>query len=240
MPAEESQTNILLPPVKREELIFLMTRTIIFTNGQMESLPPPIHQILPSDIIIAADGGTRHCKTLGITPNIIIGDLDSLDKHDKAAYQAAGVEIIQHPSHKDETDLELALQLALERKFSPVFILAAMGARWDMTIANVMLVAQEEYSGANIRLLDGTQELGVLRGEATLQMDGRLGDTLSLMPINGNAVGVTTFGLEYPLKNETLYFGSPRGVSNVIVDAHAQVFIKSGMLLVCLLKSGNE
>ena len=213
-----------------------MIRTIIFANGKMESLPLLIPQIPSSDRIIAADGGARHCKSLSITPNIIIGDLDSLDPLDKASYQAAGVEIIQHPRHKDETDLELALQLAYDRRYSPVFIVAAMGARWDMTISNIMLLAQEKYSDMNIRLLDGTQELTILRGEATLEIDHRQGDTLSLLPINGDAAGITTLGLEYPLENEILYFGSPRGVSNVIVNPHAQILIKNGILLVCLLK----
>jgi thiamine pyrophosphokinase len=217
-----------------------MTRTIIFANGQMESLPKAIPQILPSDIIIAADGGTNHCKALGIIPNLIIGDLDSLSQDDKASYAEAGVEIIQHPSQKDQTDLELALQLASERIYPPVFIVAAMGARWDMTLTNVMLATQEKFAGLHIRILDGSQELSFLRAEAALQVDHRQGDTLSLVPINGDAVGVTTLGLQYPLSDETLYFGSPRGVSNVILDAYAQVFIKKGVLLVCLLKSGNE
>ena len=217
-----------------------MTRAIIFANGQMESLPAAIRAILPSDFIIAADGGASHCQAFGITPNIIIGDLDSLHQAQLSTYRSAGVEIIQHPSRKDETDLELALQLASDRKFAPVFIVAALGARWDMTISNVFLAVQEKFADLHIRLLDGDQEIAFLRGEASLHIDGRQGDTLSLLPVNGDAVGITTRGLEYPLVGEDLNFGSPRGVSNRIVDAHAQVSLKTGIILVCLLKSGNE
>jgi thiamine pyrophosphokinase len=216
-----------------------MTRAIIFANGQMQLLPSAIPQILPSDLVIAADGGSLHCKALGITPHIIIGDLDSLEQAQLAAYQAASVEIISYPPHKDETDLELALQLATERGLTEVFIIAGMGARWDMTIANVLLAAQQKFSHLHIHLVDGSQEITVLRGEATLNIDGRKGDTLSLLPVNGDAYGITTHGLEYPLKDETLYFGSPRGVSNVVVDAHAQIFIQRGIILVCLMKNVN-
>jgi thiamine pyrophosphokinase len=100
----------------------------------METPPPFIKVIDPSDFIIAADGGSHHCKSLGITPNVIIGDFDSLDLKDVNTYRQAGVEIIQHPTHKDETDLELALLLATKHDITHVFIIGALGDRWDMPI----------------------------------------------------------------------------------------------------------
>ena len=217
-----------------------MKRAIIFANGQMEALPPTLNEILVGSVIIAADGGTLHCKTLGITPDVIIGDFDSLATEDITSFRAAGVELIQYSSHKDETDLELALQLALDRNLTQVFILGAMGARWDMTIANLLLAAQDKFSAMDIRLLDGTQELSILCGEGQAAIEGRQGDSLSLIPIHGDAIGVSTYGLEYSLKDEKLYFGSPRGVSNVILDAGAQVSVRDGILLVCLIKSRDN
>ncbi len=89
-----------------------MKRGIIFANGRMEAVPAFIKDIREFDLIMAADGGTQHCKSLGIMPHVIIGDLDSIEIDDLAIYQQAGVKIMQHPSHKDETDLELALSLA--------------------------------------------------------------------------------------------------------------------------------
>ena len=209
-----------------------MKRAIIFANGRMEAPPPIIKNINSSDLIIAADGGTHHCKSLGITPNVIIGDFDSLDPKDVTIYQQAGVEIIQYPAHKDETDLELALQLALKNEVTHVFIIGALGDRWDMTIANVLLAAHPEFSQLTIRLLDGSQELTILRGEGQIDIAGRPGSILSLIPIAGDAHGITTHGLEYPLNNETLYFGTSRGVSNVFLHAHAKVIIREGILLI--------
>jgi thiamine pyrophosphokinase len=217
-----------------------MKRAIIFANGQMEALPTDINVTRPGDVIIAADGGTLHCKILDIVPDIIIGDFDSLVAEEITTFRAAGVELIRYPTHKDETDLELALQLARDRDLTQVVILGAMGARWDMTIANLLLAAQDKFSTMDIRLLDGSQELSILRGEAKLDIEGRQGDSLSLIPILGDAIGVTTHGLEYSLKNERLYFGSPRGVSNIILAAYAQVSIREGILLVCLLKGQND
>ncbi len=116
-----------------------MKRAIIFANGRMESPPPITKSVLPSDLIIAADGGSLHCKTLGIIPNVIIGDFDSIGTKDISPYKEVGVEIVQHPTHKDETDLELALQYAVNHGVTKVHIIGALGNRWDMTLSNILL-----------------------------------------------------------------------------------------------------
>ena len=211
-----------------------MKRAVIFANGRMETPPPFIRDINESDLIIAADGGTQHCKSLGITPNVIIGDLDSTDSNDLATYQQAGVKIIQHPSHKDETDLELALLLTLQFEILQVYVIGALGARWDMTIANVLLLANPKFSRLSIHLLDGSQELIILRGNDQLKIKGKAGALISLLPIAGDVLGITTHGLEYPLNHETLYFGATRGVSNIFTNDHAELSVTEGILLICL------
>jgi len=211
-----------------------MKRAIIFANGRMEAPPQIISDIQPSDLIIAADGGTLHCKLLGITPNVIIGDFDSLDPKDVSAYQQAGTQIFQHPIHKDETDLELVLQFTVKREMNEVYIIGALGERWDMTVANIMLMAHPIYSRLKIRLLDGFQELVLLHGEDQIEIHGLPGYLLSLIPLAGDAIGITTQGLEYPLNDETLYFGSTRGVSNVFLQELARVIVRKGVLL-CVL-----
>ncbi len=214
-----------------------MKRAIIFANGRMDAPPPILNDIHDSDLIIAADGGTHHCKSYGITPNVIIGDLDSLNSTDLSAYRQAGVEILQYPSHKDETDLELALQLTLKHEVTQVYIIGALGARWDMTIANVLLPAHSNFSQLSIHLVDGSQELVILRGKGQLKINGKPGYSISLIPIAGDVLGITTHGLEYPLNNETLYFGTARGVSNVFITDIAEVIITDGILLISLQHS---
>jgi thiamine pyrophosphokinase len=211
-----------------------MKRAVIFANGRMETPPPFIKEIHESDVIIAADGGTQHCKSLSIMPNVIIGDLDSIDSKDLAIYQQAGVKIIQHPSHKDETDLELALLLTVKYEITQVYVIGALGARWDMTIANVLILANPEFSRLSIHLLDGSQELIILRGKSQLNINGKPGAMISLIPISGDVPGITTQGLEYALRNETLSFGATRGVSNVFANDHAELSVTDGILLICL------
>jgi thiamine pyrophosphokinase len=215
-----------------------MKRAIIFANGRMDLKPPILEDLHPDDLIIAADGGTHHCKSIGITPNVIIGDFDSVNPNEFIYYQQAGIETVRYPTHKDETDLELALVFALNHRVTHVYIIGALGNRWDMTIANVLLAVHIRFSQLSIRLLDGLDEFVVLRGEGHVDINDRPGDTLSLIPIGGDAHGIITHGLVYPLADETLYFGSSRGVSNVIISNQAQVIIRAGILLVCI--SCNE
>jgi thiamine pyrophosphokinase len=217
-----------------------MKRAIIFANGSMENPPPFINEILSSDLIIAADGGTLHCKTLGIRPNVIIGDFDSLESIDISFYQQAGVEILKYPTNKDETDLELALNYATKAEITQVYVIAALGNRWDMTVSNILLAAQNKYSQLSIHLLDGLDELVILRGNRRYDIQGEAGDTVSLVPIGGDAQGITTHGLVYPLTDETLSFGSSRGVSNVLISNQAQVSIREGIILLCLSNRSVE
>jgi thiamine pyrophosphokinase len=216
-----------------------MKRAFIFANGKMDDAPPILKDLHLSDLIIAADGGTQHCKALGITPNVIIGDFDSLDAADTSSYKQKGTEIIQHPTHKEETDLELALLFATNHEVTHVFIIGALGNRWDMTLANILLAVLFKFSHLSIRLLDGSDELAILRGEGIFDIKGRPGDTVSLIPLGGDAIGITTRGLVYPLADETLYFGSSRGVSNIILTDQARVIIKTGILLIYISTRGG-
>jgi thiamine pyrophosphokinase len=211
-----------------------MKGAIIFANGKMEK-PPEILSILEtSDLLIAADGGTHNCEALGITPDVIIGDLDSMDPNEVTSYQDASVKLIRYPTHKDESDLELALTYALAHRFREIIIIGGLGERWDMTMINILLMAHPKFSGLNIRLLDGTQELLLLKPGNITEFSGKPGDILSLIPLAGDACGIITQGLEYPLNDETLQFGESKGVSNVFIAECAQIAFKQGLLL-CII-----
>jgi thiamine pyrophosphokinase len=216
-----------------------MRRAIIIANGRMEKPPNLASYIQASTLIIAVDGGIHNCISLGIRPNVIIGDFDSIESDDLTVYRDSGMNIIRYPTHKDETDLDLALRYAMNREVSEMIIIGGLGARWDMTIANILLIAHPMYTGVNIRLLDGSQELFLLTAGNHSVVKGQPGDTLSLIPLVGDVSGVITNGLEYPLSDETLQFGSSRGVSNVLILDQAHIFFRQGLLLCILNRVGN-
>jgi len=216
-----------------------MKQAIIVANGRMDAPTDISSYIKASAFVIAADGGVHHCITLGIQPNIIIGDLDSTSQDELAAYREASVEVIQYPTRKDATDLELALTYAKDHGVTDVIILGGLGARWDMTMANILMISHPLYAMMNMRFLDGTQELFLLRAGERSAIHGYPGDILSLIPLVGDVSGVTTDGLEYPLNDETLEFGTSRGISNVLVMVQAFVFIKQGLLL-CVVNRARK
>lgn len=214
-------------------------RAIIFANGLIDP-DTNIHDLLRSgDLILAADGGSRHCQVFGIVPQAVVGDLDSLDATTQATWAAAGVKFYRYPSRKNFTDLELALQHAIMQGADDMIVLGALGARWDQTLANLLLPAADGLQDAHIRLVDGFQEIMLLRSGA-LKLAGQPGDTVSLIPLGGDAVEITTQGLEYPLIGGTLYFGATRGISNVMLGHEASVQLQSGLLLCVLIHQKTD
>ncbi|MBW2568361.1 MAG: thiamine diphosphokinase [Deltaproteobacteria bacterium] len=206
-------------------------RAVIFANGIIKHLPEPEAVIMPDDLLIAADGGAHHCEAMGITPSVIAGDFDSLDPDELNKLQSSGVEIIQYPARKDQTDLELALELAVDRGADGIIVFGALGARWDMSIANILLLTLPKFSGVKLKFIEENQEITLLRSGEEFTLNGKKGDILSLTALDQKVKGVTLSGLEYPLKNSTLQLGSTRGISNVMVENTATIYLKNGLLL---------
>ena len=182
-----------------------------------------------ADLLIAADGGSLHAVANGWWPHLLVGDLDSTPPGVRALLEAHGAQVLQYPARKDETDTELAVRVAIERGAGEIFLLGAIGGRLDHTLANILLLGLSELASVRVTLLAGRQRLFAIRSQVTIK--GQVGDLLSLLPLAGDAIGIWTEGLEYPLRGETLRFGLPRGISNVLTTPTATVRVESGVLL---------
>jgi thiamine pyrophosphokinase len=204
--------------------------TVIVANAPGFGAAPFRTLLARADLLIAADGGGNALFAAGLAPQLVVGDLDSLEPAAEAAFAAAGAEIRRHPAEKDETDLELALLAAIHHGATSIDLLGAMEGRWDQALANVALLALPELAGRRVRLLGEGQEAYLARGEATIA--GQVGEKVSLLPLGGPARGITTRGLYYPLRDAELRFERSRGVSNVIVEPPAHVTVREGLLLV--------
>lgn len=201
---------------------------LIFANAP-DSEPPA--ELPKADLLIAADGGARMAFSLGRVPDLLIGDLDSLSADEVAGFDRAGTGIIRYPSDKDETDLELALDAALNEGASRVTLLGMLGGRWDMSLSNVLLLAHERYSALSLTLLEGATRMHIVRPDQPLLLSGEPGARVSAVPLGGPVQGVTYHGLRWPLENADLPFGSPRGISNRMATSEARVDVKAGVLL---------
>ena len=207
-----------------------MQRILIFANGELPDLNKARSLLRADDTVICADGGTRHALALGIRPDLIIGDLDSVDEGDVQKFRSEGVNVEAHPRDKNETDLELAINRAIEMKPESLVIVAALGGRLDQTLANITLLVDPRLSRFHVRLDDGVEEILLCRD--TIEVHGRDGDLVSLIPWQGAVSGIQTEGLKWPLRHETLYPDKTRGISNELVGGSATVSMEPGLLLI--------
>jgi thiamine pyrophosphokinase len=184
-------------------------------------------------LVVAADGGARGAEALGLQIDLLVGDGDSLGAADTARLTAAGIEVRTAPTAKDESDTELAVLAAIERGATEIVILGAFGgSRFDHALANVVLLALPALDGRPCILLDARTRVALLTGPASLELSGRAGDLVSLLPLGDGVAGVATSGLAYPLAEEPLPLGPARGLSNVRTGPVATVSVTAGRLLV--------
>jgi len=189
------------------------------------------------DLVIAADGGARHAVQLGLPLDLWVGDGDSIDADDLAALRQTGVETRLVESAKDESDAELAVLAAVDAGALRVTILGALGgARTDHALANVWLLAHPALVDRAAFLVDGGARIRLATARSgepvTVDLGGRPGDLVTLLPFGGDVAGVTTRGLRYPLDDEPLIVGPSRGLSNVRDAPDATVGLRDGRLLV--------
>lgn len=216
----------------------MITHWVLAANGEPASSPRIRAVIADADRVISVDGGSRMLAALGVTPHLAVGDMDSTPPELLTRYRETGVELFLHPARKDATDLELALELALNGKAGFITILGATGGRLDHTLGNLLLLERCLERNTTARIMDDTQTVYLTDGLLNLQ--GRPGDTLSIIPVGGDANGVTLTGLEYPLQDAHLPFGSSQGLSNVFSGEKACVRLRSGRLLVFHLHGGDS
>jgi len=179
--------------------------------------------------VICANGGARHLDAAGITPVLIVGDMDSLDSASQGYYKARGCRIIRHPRRKDETDTELALREAFAMEPAEVWIWGALGRRVDHALANISLLVQGKQKGIEVKLIDEWCEVFLIDRRTVLE--GEAGQTVSLFPYGGPATGVTLTGFEYSLTNAVMEIGRPYGVSNRLTAGRGIIEVDSGRLL---------
>ena len=201
----------------------------VFVNGSMGSYSGLFKEITGNDYIIAVDGGYRHVEKLAIKPDVIIGDMDSIRSDDLKKLKLKNIKIIQFPKEKDETDLELALDYVIDRDFDRIVVVAALGGRIDHTLTNLLLLTDPRFKGRRVIYFDGVAYAFLIESAARLECD--IGDRISLVPILGKVDGVVTKGLKYPLRGETLFPESGRGISNEVISKDVEINITSGRLL---------
>jgi thiamine pyrophosphokinase len=206
----------------------MLQETVVVVAGGHPSRTPSA-ALPPATVVIAADGGIDRARSLGLVVDIAVGDFDSVTPEGLADAEARGARIERHPAAKDATDLELALDAAIALVPSRIVVVGSDGGRLDHLVGSLLLLADERYARAEITAFLGADRVDVVRGSRVLP--GQPGRIVSLLPVHGAAEGVTTDGLEFPLRGESLPAGTSRGTSNVFTVTEAHIGVARGCLL---------
>ncbi len=186
-----------------------------------------------NDIVIAADGGYQVAKANGISPDVVLGDFDSL------GFVPTSENTEVFPVKKNDTDVMLAVKKGFEKGFKLFKIFGAVGGRTDHTVANIQTLCYIAKQGGRGFLINGDETLTVIKdGEFLLDNDeikaGKTGKTVSVFAVCTEAKGVDLEGLEYVVQNHTLSPQFPLGISNVWAGKSAKISVKDGYLLIVL------
>lgn len=203
---------------------------VIFCAGELED-PASFYPSLPigeDALMVCADGGYRHAKALGVTPEVLIGDFDSCEE------PLPSIPKISYPVRKDATDSFLAADYCLEQGCREIWVLGGVGSRWDHSLSNFYLLKYIYDKGGTGILRDANNEAFLIETRAKLPK--REGWYLSLLPFGGDVKGVTVQGVSYPVNKVTYYLADSLGVSNQIIEDFAQISIEQGFLLVIFSK----
>ena len=204
-------------------------RAVIFLNGAPDS-PGLLRRVADrADLVVAADGGARYALDAGVVPDLVVGDMDSLGGTREVEERGAVLE--RHPLRKDKMDGHLAILAVRERGASAVDLLCAAGGRFSALLAVPHIMLASERGGLWTTMVAGWGEAFVLEaGSRTVA--GVPGDSVSVYPFTGPAIGVTLVGFEYPLQDARLEVGDTLGFHNELTGDVGRVSVEDGALLV--------
>ncbi len=214
-------------------------RIVIVANGDLEDLNFYKNLVEEGDFIICVNGGCGYALAMGFKPDLVIGDMDSLKPEDKDMIEKLDPRLIKHPSAKDKSDLELAIDKAVEMHPGRILIIGALGgSRIDHALINILLLYIPFQHGIPAEIVDRSQEVFMIDNQAVVE--GNRGDYFSLFALTSEAGGITTEGLKYSLREGSLNFASTLGLSNELEAGRAVVSVKSGLLLAVHSRAGKN
>lgn len=214
-------------------------RVVLFVGGDEFDLAPALDHIGGDDLVIAVDSGLHQIQDLGIHAHHVVGDMDSVGPRQLAQAEGDGAVIHVHHPDKDATDLELAVDLALELLRPEVgaatpalHVVGGGGGRLDHLVGDLAILATPRLAPLDVTARFGVARVAVARPGRTCSFAGHPGDHVSLLPFHGDAVGVTTEGLRWPLVAAHLAAGTSRALSNELVDTAGAVQVEQGTVVV--------
>lgn len=211
----------------------VQNRILIITGGTVEDeFLISLLQKTRYHMMLAVDFGLCTVDRLGLKPDYILGDFDSVTESVLKKYQSLSTPIKTFPKEKDKTDTEIAIELALMHHPTAIDIIGGTGSRLDHVLANVHLLRLPLQLGIQACLMDSHNKIYLMDQSFRINKTEQFGDYISLLPYGDKVMGLTLTGFRYPLDHITYNSGSSLGISNVIIEDSAAVEFSQGILLV--------
>ena len=183
------------------------------------------------DYVVCADAGMKFCHEAGIMPNLILGDFDSVDGESYEYFQKVCLERMEwFPTHKDETDTELALLRAIDARADAITMIGATGTRLDHVMGNIQMLKLALDRKVSCQIVDAHNRIRMVDKFAELKKTDQFGKYVSLIPLY-EAKGVILEGFKYPLNDDTLVFHESWGISNELEAEEGIISYREGKLL---------
>ena len=184
----------------------------------------------PESLRIVVDGALEITHRLGLQPDFIVGDFDTVSRNLLSYYDESI--ILRHPPEKDQTDTELAIETAVDQKCNALVFFGATGSRLDHSLANIFLLQGLLNAGIEAVILNENNKLYLKKQGFHIKRKDACGDYLSLLPLTETVEGVTLSGVKYPVENLTFYRERTLGISNEITEEEAKIEFKKGIFIV--------
>ena len=208
-----------------------MVRVVIFTGGSLGDWA--LRRVRPGDVLVGADRGALFLVRAGYTPDLAIGDFDSVNAEEREQIRRTSKTFVAcDPVAKDRTDTEMAFDWALERRPERIVVLGALGTRFDHSLANVHLLRKGISHGVDCAVADRHNEIRLVAPSRPAVLEKGEYTHVSLLPLSLDVHGVTLAGFQYPLDDAELTVGQSLGVSNVLLEPEGRVSVREGLLLV--------
>ncbi|HOO38334.1 MAG TPA: thiamine diphosphokinase [Deltaproteobacteria bacterium] len=205
-------------------------KMLILSNGDYGEPAWYRNQASGFSRIICADGAAKMACTIGITPDLVVGDMDSIPADDRERLTQEGSQFIVYPPEKDLTDTQIAYELAREEGASSVTVWGGVGSRLDHTLSTICNAFSLVECGIDVCFTSPVVSIHLVKGARVLR--GEVGDTVSLIVLTDEACGVTLKGFRYPLVDATIEGRWQCCVSNVMTVNKALIEVASGNVAV--------
>jgi thiamine pyrophosphokinase len=185
----------------------------------------------PFDAIFCADGGIKTALKLGIVPDVLLGDFDSVTR-EEIHYLKDKIKIMPFEKRKDYTDIHLCIKYAIENHFYQITLFGVLGTRADHSLTNIYLLKYAMDNGVNAKIVNEYNEIFLLND--FIKLHGVKDKTISVLPYTDKIEGINLKGMGYPLKDATMVKENPYGVSNYAVEDTVEISISSGTAVIVI------